>query len=203
MHAAPHRGAEIQLGKRGAAALLVILSLTAAACSAGGSDNPSLSGPSTTFRRAAAGSGGPAVSIARVQGIPVPQLAGQGVANGSLRTIGLGLRGTCAVATTRDDPKLASFRWTCGTHVTGATFSLADGGQLSLGDMLRGSYAKYLSSTAAAQLEANGAVNPSTSNLSAWDLTPYALEVVFPAGTVAFPISSLAPYFKHPGPLAP
>lgn len=147
---------------------------------------------------------GPAVSITRVNGLPVPQMAGHAVANARLRFIGETLRGTCQVATMRDDPKLASFRWTCKPGgLTTATFSLVDDRRLALGDLLTGNYAAYLSSTAATQLQAEGVGQPATSNLSAWTLTPYTLQIDFSSGSVAFPLSSLTAYIRHPGPLAP
>jgi hypothetical protein len=140
------------------------------------------------------------VSITRVDGIPVPQLAGHATANAALRSVGAKLRGTCQAVTLRDDPKLASFRWTCRPGgVTVANFSLADDRELSLGDVLSGSYAAYLSSTAAAQLEAQGVSKPDTSDLSRWNLTPVALQVAFPAGAVQFPLSSLTAYIPTGG----
>jgi len=110
----------------------------------------------------------------------------------------------CPVATVRDDPSLVSFRWVCASGtVSTATFSVPDGQLLTLADLFVGGYQAYLSSVAVAQLEANGSTDPVATDFSAWALTPVALEVTFPAGTVSFPLSSLTPYFRHPGPLAP
>jgi hypothetical protein len=176
-----------------------------AGCTTGGSDNPSLSQPSVPKGTSvSSGPPGPAVAIARVDGIPVPQLAGHATANSALQGIGKTLPGTCQVTTMRDDLKLASFRWTCRPGgVTTATFSLADDQRLALGDLFTGDYASYLSSTAATQLRAEGVAQPATSNLSAWSVTPYTLQIDFPSGSVAFPLSSLNSYIRKPGPLAP
>ena len=146
---------------------------------------------------------GPAVGITRVLGIPVPQLAGHDAANAALRIIGARLRGTCTVTTSRDDPKLASFIWNCGSlGPTTANVDLATDRVLALSDVFAGAYAAYLSSVASTQLEQDGATNPSTSDLSAWSLTPTSLAIAFPAGTVYYPIATLAPYIKRAGPLS-
>jgi hypothetical protein len=87
--------------------------------------------------------------------------------------------------------------------VSTATFALDGGGLLTLANLFFGPYQQYLSSTAVTQLQASDAANPVTTDLSVWALTPDALEVTFPAGTVSFPLSSLAPYIRHPGPLGP
>lgn len=176
-----------------------------AGCTTSGSDNPSVSNSSIPQGTSVSnGPPGPVVSIARVNGIPVPQLAGHAAANDLLRGIGDTLRGTCQVATMRDDPKLASFRWTCRPGgLTTATFSLADDRRVELGDLFTGGYAAYLSSVGATQLQAEGVAQPATDNLSAWSLTPYTLQIDFPSGSVAYPLSSLASYIRDPGPLAP
>jgi hypothetical protein len=149
---------------------------------------------------------GPAVHFVKVLGEPVPQLAGQAVMNTATKAIGAGLRGSCQLTVTRDDLKLASFRWVCGTApagYTGATFEVGTGRRVGLGDLFTGGYEAYLQSTAAAQLQAQGATNLDTSNLSLWDLTADTLEISFPGGAVGFPIASLAAYVKPGGPLAP
>ena len=189
---------------RGAAAALAGL-LLLAGCTTGGSDNPSIS-PSSITQPTSVSSGpaGPAISILSVSGEPVPQLAGHPIANAALRAIGLGLRGGCQMQTMRNDPLLASFRWTCQPGgVTTANFALNHDLRLQLGNLLTGGYAAYLSSTAAAQLEAEGITSPATSNLSAWCLTPVSLQIVFPAGAVAFPLTSLVPYARYPSLFAP
>jgi hypothetical protein len=92
----------------------------------------------------------------------------------------------------------------CGTRtVSTATFSLSDGLRLTLADLFVGGYLAYLSATADAQLQADGVTNPVATDFSAWALTPDSLEVTFPAGTVSFPLVSLTPYLRHPGPLQP
>lgn len=130
----------------------------------------------------------------------VPQLAGQPGINAQLQQVA---PSGCRVTTVRDDRVLASFRWVCGARVATVTFSLSDGRRLGLGDLLTGGYQAYLSSTAMAQLEADGATNPAATDLTAWAVTPEALQVSFPTGTVSFPLTTLQPYFRHPGPLAP
>jgi hypothetical protein len=69
--------------------------------------------------------------------------------------------------------------------------------------LFTGGYASYLSSTASMQLQAEGATDLATTDLSAWTLAPGALEVTFPGGTVSYPLSSLSHYIRHPGPLSP
>lgn len=204
MHAASARGAPIRFVKGGAFALLALVSVAVTGCTTSGSDNPSVAPPSTLAPLPAGkGASGPAIGLIRVQGIPVPQLAGHDTANAALRAIGAGLRGTCSVSTSRDDPKLASFVWDCGPHGPAtATVDLGDDRILALSDLLMGSFASYLSSVASAQLETDGVANPSTTNLSAWSLTPASVAIAFPAGTVYFPIATLGPYIKRPGPLS-
>ena len=133
----------------------------------------------------------------------MPQLAGHDTANAALRNFGAGLRGTCSVTTSRDDPKLASFVWNCGAQgPSTATVDLIGDRILTLSDLLTGNFAGYLSSVASTQLETDGVTSPATSNLSAWSLTPSALAIAFRAGTVYFPIGTLGPYIKRPGPLS-
>ena len=202
MHAPSDRGPQIQVGKRSAAALAVAAVLAFASCGSSSSDNPGLSGPQqtpTTIGPVAAG--GPALSVVHVAGLPVPQLAGESAVNAQLSAIGSKLSGTCTVSAKRDDKRIASFLWSCGGQLTPATFDLANGRKLSLGDLLQGGYGAYLGSTAAAQIRANGGANPVTSDLSVWYLTPESLVVVFPAGTVSFPITSLSGYIRSGGPL--
>jgi hypothetical protein len=138
-----------------------------------------------------------------VRGIPVPQLAGHPLANATLRAVGSRLTGTCKLTTERDDPRLASFTWVCGGHFTEAVFDLRDDRRVSLGDLFSDGYAAYLSSTASAQLQADGATNPRTNDLAEWTITPYALEITFPDGTVTFPISSLSRFVPPASALAP
>ncbi len=129
----------------------------------------------------------------------VPQLAGRPGVNAVLRRAAASLAPGCRPVTERDDPQLVSFLWVCpGKRVAAATVELAQGRQVTLGDLLTGSYAPYLSSIAQAQLQADGVSRPSVSDLGTWYLTPSALVVVFPSGAVSFPISSLTPYLKDP-----
>jgi hypothetical protein len=131
----------------------------------------------------------------------VPQVAGELGINTTLRRLS---PGGCRVATVRDDRVLVSFRWVCGSgRVVTATFSIPAGRQLALGDLFVGGYRSYLSTTAAAQLRADGAGNPVTTDLSGWALTADALQVTFPAGTVSFPLVSLSSFLRRPGPLSP
>lgn len=131
----------------------------------------------------------------------VPQLGGEVAINTALRRVA---PGGCPVATVRDDRVLVSFRWVCGSgRVVTATFSIPAGRQLALGDLFVGGYRSYLSTTAAAQLQADGAGDPVTTDLSGWALTADALQVTFPAGTVSFPLVSLSSFVRRPGPLAP
>lgn len=180
----------------GAAALL-------ASCGSSSSDNPGLSGPQhgppTTQVQAPTG---PAVSVIHVSGLPVPQLAGKPAVNAQLTAIGSKLSGTCTVSAERDDTKVASFLWSCGGHETAATFDLATNRQLTLDDLFQGDYKAYLSSTAVTQMQANGVSNPVATDLSVWYLTPESLVVMFPAGTVSFPVVSLHSYLRPGGALA-
>lgn len=145
---------------------------------------------------------GPAVSVIHVSGLPVPQLAGKPSVNAQLSAIGSHLSGTCTVSAERDDTKVASFLWSCGGHETAATFDLSDNRKLTLDDLFQGDYKSYLTSTAATQMQANGVSNPTATDLSVWYLTPDSLVVVFPAGTVSFPIVSLHTYVRSGGPLS-
>ena len=203
MHAASDRGPQIQLGKRAAVALAIAAASVLASCGSSSHDTPGLSGPQSgttpsTFRSEATG---PAVSIIRVSGLPVPQLAGKPAINAALSAIGSRLSGTCTVTAERDDTRVASFLWTCGGRPTAATFDLRTGQQLTLDSILQGGYRSYLSSTAAAQMQANGASDPTATDFSVWYLTPQYLVVVFPSGTVNFPVSSLGPYLRTGGAL--
>jgi hypothetical protein len=131
----------------------------------------------------------------------VPQLAGELAVNAALRRLS---PSGCRVATVRDDRVLVSFRWVCRSgRVVTATFSIPAGRRLVLGDLFLGGYRSYLSTTAAAQLQADGAGDPVTTDLSGWALTADALQVTFPAGTVSFPLVSLSSFVRRPGPLAP
>lgn len=141
------------------------------------------------------------MSIIRVSGMPVPQLAGKASVNAQLSAIGSRLSGTCTVSAERDDTRVASFLWMCGGRPTAATFDLVTERQLTLDDLLQGGYRAYLSSTAVAQMQANGVSDPSASDLSVWYLTPQYLVVMFPSGTVNFPVSSLASYVRAGGAL--
>jgi len=142
------------------------------------------------------------VSVIHVSGLPVPQLAGKPSVNTQLTAIGSKLSGTCTVSAERDDAKVVSFLWSCGGHLTAATFDLADNRQLTLDDLFQGGYKSYLSSTAVTQMQANGASNPSAGDFSVWYLTPDSLVVAFPAGTVSFPITSLGSYIRPGSPIA-
>ena len=174
-----------------------------ASCGSSSSDTPGLNGnrqgPSTTVRPEPTG---PAVSIIHVSGLPVPQLQGKGSVNTQLTAIGSKLSGTCSVSAERDDKRIASFLWSCGKHEVGATFDLSTNSQLSLDSLLQGDYRSYLSSTAVTQMQANGNANATATDFSVWYVTPESLVVVFPAGTVSFPIASLTAYLRPGGPLA-
>lgn len=128
-----------------------------------------------------------------------PQLAGHPTANAILRQDASRLASGCSPRTELDARRLASFVWKCpsGRLVT-ATIDLTGDRQLALSDLLTGSYASYLSSVASAQFSAEGVADPSVHDLSVWYLSPAALNVVFPSGSVAFPISSLTPYLRDP-----
>lgn len=197
MYAASDRGPQIGKRRR-AVAVFALLAPVLAGCGATGGDNPALSGPESTIRgSSSAGLTGPAVTVTG----DVPQVAGQAAINTELRQLA---PSGCSVSTLRDDATLASFRWVCGTRtVSTATFSLSDGLRLTLADLFVGGYLAYLSATADAQLQADGVTNPVATDFSAWALTPDSLEVTFPAGTVSFPLVSLTPYLRHPGPLQP
>jgi hypothetical protein len=204
VHAAPDRGPQIRLrGKRAAVALAIAAAALLASCGSSNSDNPGLSGkqqsPPSTVRPEPTG---PAVSIIHVSGLPVPQLQGKAAVNTQLTTIASKLSGTCTVSAERDDAKVASFLWSCGGHDAAATFDLTTNRQLSLGDLFQGDYGSYLTSTAAAQMKANGDANPSATDFSVWYVTPESLVVVFPAGTVSFPIASLGAYLRPGNPLS-
>ena len=204
MHAPSHRGPEIRIGKIAAAALLPLLAVTLAACSNGSSDTPALQPPSTAAPGVTAqATPGPQVSITKVNGLPVPQLAGKPVANASLRQVSSGLSGTCSVAVERDDSRLGSFLWTCTTGKrTAATVDQQTQRQLTLDDLFQGGYRGYLTSTASAQMKADGVSSPSASDFSVWYLTTSSLVVAFPQSTVSFPLESLGSYIRPGGPLA-
>ena len=140
--------------------------------------------------------------MTRVNGLPVPQLAGQTTINAQLRQIGGGLTGTCSVAVERDDSRLASFLWTCNSGSrTAATFDQSSGRQLTLNDLFTGGYRAYLTSTADAQMKADGVSNPAANDFSVWYLASSSLVVSFPQSVVSFPITSLGNYLKPGGPL--
>lgn len=174
-----------------------------ASCGGGSSDNPGLSGsqngPPSTVRPEPTG---PAVSIIHVSGLPVPQLQGKASVNTQLAAIGSKLSGTCTVSAERDDKRVASFLWSCGTDKTAATFDLSTNSRLSLDELFQGDYKSYLSTTAVTQMKANGDANATANDFSVWYVTPESLVVVFPAGTVSFPIASLTTYMRAGGPLS-
>lgn len=138
---------------------------------------------------------GPKVSVAG----NAPQLAGHPAVDAALQRDAAAAGSGCPPRTERDDAQLASFVWKCGSgRVYAATVEVAAGRQVTLSDLLTGPYASYLSSTAEAQFLADGKADASTSDLRTWYLTPAALVVVFPAGSVSFPISSLTSYLRDP-----
>lgn len=146
---------------------------------------------------------GPEVSITRVNGLPVPQLAGQTSINAALRQVGGSLSGTCSVAVERDDSRVGSFLWTCNSGSrTAVTFDQATSRKLSLDDLFQGGYRAYLTSTAAAQMKADGVSSPAATDFSVWYVTPTSLVVAFPQSVVSFPLVSLNTYFRAGGPLA-
>ena len=194
MHAPPDPGPGIRLGKRVAFAALTLLLPLLAACGGGSSDNPALPPPQSSPGTVAAGSG-LAVTVVG----SAPQLAGHPAANAALRRVAAGLPSGCRPSTERDDAQLASFLWTCPSgRVAAATIGLAADRQLALSDLLTGDYTSYLSSTAAAQFQADGVSHPSVGDPGVFYLTPASLVVVFPSGRVGFPTSSLTPYLRNP-----
>ncbi len=210
MHAPSHRGSQtglgkipIRLGKIAAAALLPLLPVSLAACSNGQSDTPAIQPPSTAAPGVTAqATPGPQVTITKVNGLPVPQLAGKTTANNSLRQIGSNLSGTCSVAVERDDSRLGSFLWTCTSGKrTAATFDQRTQRQVTLDDLLQGGYRSYLTSTAVAQMKADGVSSPSATDFSVWYATTSSLVVAFPDSTVSFPVGSLGGYIRPGGPL--
>jgi hypothetical protein len=202
VHASSDRGPQIQIGKRAAVALALAAATVLSSCASSSSDSPGLSGPqrgpSTTVL---AEPSGPAISVIRVSGLPVPQLVGKAAVNAQLATIGSKLSGTCTVSAERDDRKIASFLWSCAARPTAATFDLSTDRQLSLDDLFQGGYKSYLSSTAVTQMQADGTANPSATDFAVWYLTPDSLVVDFPAGMVSFPLSSLGIYLRPGSPL--
>ena len=204
MHAPSDRGSQIPLKKVAAAGLLTFALVGFAACSNSGSDTGTLQPPSTGSTGTAPRlTPGPQVSITKVNGLPVPQLAGQTSLNNSLRQIGGGLSGTCSVAVERDESRIASFLWTCNSGSrTAATYDQATARKLSLDDLFQGDYRHYLSSTAVAQMRADGVSGPSAEDFSVWYLTTSSLVVAFPQSVVSFPLVSLDNYVKTGGPLA-
>ena len=143
------------------------------------------------------------MSITKVNGLPVPQLAGKTAANANLRQVGSGLTGTCSVAVERNDSRLGSFLWTCTTGKrTAVTVDQQTQRQLTLGDLFQGGYSSYLTSTATAQMKADGVSSPSASDFSVWYVTTSSLVVAFPESTVSFPLESLGNYIRPGGPLA-
>lgn len=146
---------------------------------------------------------GPQVSIGKVNGLPVPQLAGKVAMNASLRQVAAGLSGTCSVAVERDDARLGSFLWTCGSGKrTAVTYDQRTERKLSLDDLFDGTYRSYLTSTAVAQMKADGVSSPSASDFSTWYVSPSSLVIAFPQSIVSFPLQSLASYVRAGGPLA-
>jgi hypothetical protein len=194
-----------RLGTISAAALIAAVPGALASCSGGQSDNPALGQPPATVATGAPiqATPGPQVSIGKVNGLPVPQLAGKVTMNASLRQVAGGLSGTCSVAVERDDNRLGSFLWTCnGGQRTAATFDQRTERKLSLDDLFQGSYRAYLTSTAIAQMKADGVSSPSASDFSIWYVTPSALVVAFPGSIVSFPLASLGNFAHSGGPLA-
>jgi hypothetical protein len=200
----PAPRARRSLGKISAAALLPFAAGILAACSGGQSDNPALgqapstAAPGVTTQAAP----GPQVSIGKVNGLPVPQLAGKATMNASLRQVAAGLSGTCSVAVERDDARLGSFLWTCGGQRTGVTYDQRTERKLALDDLFQGAYRPYLTSTAVSQMKADGVSSPSASDFSIWYVTPSSLVIAFPQSVVSFPLQSLAGYVRAGGPLA-
>jgi hypothetical protein len=208
----------------GAIGGVLLAAAVLAGCGAVSHDNPAFTGAPaggvTVTTTATSGAAGPAISQVVVGSVRVPHVAGGGGAaaiNAALDALagGLGVGGrSCSVTTARSDATVVSFRWTCSDRsVATATFGVATGRRLVLGDVLTGAYLPYLASTSDAQLAAGGAspavvasVAPSTAAaFSHWDVTPSALEVTFPLpsgpATIQFPIASLTAYLTPGGPL--
>lgn len=141
--------------------------------------------------------------MGRVNGLPVPQLAGKPSMNASLRQVASTLSGTCTVSVERDDSRLGSFLWTCTDGKrTAVTFDQRNEHNLSLDDLFQGNYRAYLTTTAVAQMKADGVSSPSAANFSVWYFTPSSLVVAFPGSIVSFPVTSLGSYVRPSGPLA-
>lgn len=194
MHAAPDRRTGIRVGQRGAVALLASLAAGLAGCSAATNDNPALQAPPTSAASVAQSSTGPVVTVSGA----VPEVAGHPDAASAFSRVAIG----CTPTVQRDDPSVVSVFWDCPSHrVAAATYSLASGHMLSLGDVLTGAYQQYLSYVAAAQFSAAGRPAAATTDLSTWYVTPDALVVVFPAGLVSYPLASLSQFLRSPSPL--
>ena len=185
MHAAPRF-----LGQ--STALLVVGLLLLAGCTAVGSNNPALPEPSTVAGTAPAVAEGPAVRTVDAGGKGVPVLAGEPAPDAALRRLARSLPAGCTPNTEDDTSRLASFLWRCpGGQVATATVTLPAGRLLTLSDLFSGQWRSYLASVGAAQLRAQGVVDPATGDLSEWFVAPGLLEVVFPSGVVAYPLATL------------
>jgi hypothetical protein len=197
VHAAPDRRPGIGLGKRGAIALLPLILPVAVACTPGSSDPGALDTPSVTVPPAAPPpGGGPSVTFSGAR----PVVAGAPAATTTLDRVAAGLPSGCEPTTERDDTRVVSVAWRCGTRLAAATVDLG-GAQLSLGDILTGAWAAYLSSVAQAQFQVEGITRAATNDFATWYVTPAALAVVFAAGVVSYPLASLGPYLRSPSAL--
>lgn len=153
-----------------------------------------MKGPALPPTPVAASAGGPTVSFTGGRA----QVAGEPAATSALGKVRV--PPGCSPAVERSDAHLVSVVWRCKNTLYAATVSLG-GRALTLGDILDGGYASYLSSTASAQFAAQGQDHVPTTDLTTWYLTPAALAVAFPAGVVSFPLASLRPYLKDPSSL--
>jgi len=123
-----------------------------------------------------------------------PEVAGHPAATAALDRLA---PSGCGPRLQRSDAHLVSVSWRCGTTVSAATVTLA-GRPLTLSDLFQGDYRSYLLSVAATQLQAAGGAGPAPGALGPWYLTPAALAVAYPAGTVSYPLASLAAFISHP-----
>ncbi|MGH7747777.1 MAG: hypothetical protein ACREQ5_23910, partial [Candidatus Dormibacteria bacterium] len=170
-----------------------------------------LAPPATAASPVAPGS--PKVSVVTLAGTNVayPEVAGSPAVNRQLLAMARAdarSSPACQEDVVRVTPALASFRTTCGSQISTATFNLRNGRLLSLDDVFTGAWLAALSSAAVAQLRAGGApaavagrvAGPVAANFSAWALDPDSLEVTFPLPggpvTVDFPLASLSAYLR-------
>jgi hypothetical protein len=189
VHAPPGRG----LTRAAAGAAALVLAAVGAGCTSGSSDAGAVPEPSTSVTLPGPQMGGPVVTFTG----DTAEVAGHYPASVALAQVSSSLPANCQPTLERSDDHLVSVRWNCGSRVAAATVSL-DGRRLTLGDILTGDYASYLTSVATQQLRLAGASTSGTDDLSTWYLTPAALAVVFPGGVVTYPLASLSSFLSDP-----